>query len=218
MRLEAVKSVAKHVILAVALIVTAPLWILSQLQWFLFRSHSLFQAISALLSLFPGKSGSYLRVAFHKVALRHCASDCFIGFGTFFSSREAVLGKRVWIGAKCTVGKATIGDYTLIGSNVDIPSGQHQHIFSDPDKLICEQGGRYERVSIGRDCWIGNGSIVMADVGDRCIIGAGSVVTKPIEANSIAAGVPAKVISQRPTREVQSEKEATVRTGEGTGS
>lgn len=31
-------------------------------------------------------------------------------------------------------------------------------------------------------------------IGDNCIIGAGSVVTKSIPANSVACGVPAKVI------------------------
>ena len=37
----------------------------------------------------------------------------------------------------------------------------------------------------------------MADVGDRTIVGAGSVVTKPLPADSVAAGVPAVVKRSR---------------------
>ena len=55
---------------------------------------------------------------------------------------------------------------------------------------------RLKRIYIGRNSWIGNGSIILDDVGDRCIIGAGSVVTKKIPDNSIAVGNPAKVIKK----------------------
>ncbi len=35
-------------------------------------------------------------------------------------------------------------------------------------------------------------------IGKNCVIGANSVVNKNVPANSVAAGMPAKVISQRP--------------------
>jgi len=43
---------------------------------------------------------------------------------------------------------------------------------------------------------IGTNTILMPNtsIGDNCVIGAGSVVTKPIPSNSVAAGVPARVI------------------------
>ena len=50
-------------------------------------------------------------------------------------------------------------------------------------------------ITIGDDCWLG-GSVVVCPgvtIGDRCIIAAGSVVTHDIPADSMAAGVPAKV-------------------------
>ena len=49
---------------------------------------------------------------------------------------------------------------------------------------------------IGHDCVIGVNSIIMPGVhiGDQVVIGGGAVVTKDIPANTIAVGVPAKVI------------------------
>ena len=51
-------------------------------------------------------------------------------------------------------------------------------------------------ISIGNNCNIGWDAIIMPGVkiGDNCVIGAGAVVTKDIPDNSIAVGVPAKVI------------------------
>jgi acetyltransferase-like isoleucine patch superfamily enzyme len=51
----------------------------------------------------------------------------------------------------------------------------------------------FTRIRIGRNAWIGNSAVVMADVGDNGVIGAGSVVVKPIPADSVAVGNPAMV-------------------------
>ena len=52
------------------------------------------------------------------------------------------------------------------------------------------------KVKIGNNVWFGENVSVCKGVtiGDNCIIGIGAVVTKDIPANSVAAGVPAKVI------------------------
>lgn len=52
-------------------------------------------------------------------------------------------------------------------------------------------------VEIGNKTFIGAGTIIMPNtkIGTNCIIGAGSLVTKDIPDNSIAVGVPAKVIN-----------------------
>ena len=51
-------------------------------------------------------------------------------------------------------------------------------------------------ISIGNNVYIGSGAYIMPGVtiGDNCIIGASAVVTKDIPANSVAVGVPARVI------------------------
>ena len=91
----------------------------------------------------------------------------------------------------------TLEDDVLLASNVDVISGTGQHRFEDPDVPVREQGGTFERVTIGADTWIGNRAVVMADVGPQCVVGAGSVVTKPLEARSTAVGSPARAVGRR---------------------
>lgn len=52
------------------------------------------------------------------------------------------------------------------------------------------------RIKIGNNVYIGTGAYVMPGVtiGNNCIIGAGAIVTKNIPDNSVAVGIPAKVI------------------------
>lgn len=52
-------------------------------------------------------------------------------------------------------------------------------------------------ISIGDNVMIGAGTIILPDVriGSNVIIGAGSIVCKDIPDNSVAAGVPCKVVS-----------------------
>jgi len=54
----------------------------------------------------------------------------------------------------------------------------------------------YGKIVVGNNCFIGCRTTVLPGVkiGDNCIIGAGSVVNRDIPANSVAAGVPCKVI------------------------
>ena len=51
-------------------------------------------------------------------------------------------------------------------------------------------------IYVGKNCWVGSGSIILPGVhlGDNSVIGAGSVVTKSVEANTIVAGNPAKIL------------------------
>ena len=51
-------------------------------------------------------------------------------------------------------------------------------------------------IVVGNNVHIGTNAIIMPNVriGDNCIIGCGAIVTKDIPNNSIAVGVPAKVI------------------------
>jgi acetyltransferase-like isoleucine patch superfamily enzyme len=101
------------------------------------------------------------------------------------------------VGTGCTLGLVTLEDDVLLASNVDVLSGAGQHRFDELDVPIREQGGTFDRVTVGADSWIGNRSVVMADVGRQCVVGAGSVVNKPLPPRSIAVGTPARVVGTR---------------------
>lgn len=104
------------------------------------------------------------------------------------------LGEHVFINAGCTFldgAYITIGDYTLIGPNVQIYTPHHP---IDYRKRRASQENSYP-VTVGKDCWIGGGAILLPGItiGDRCIIGAGSVVTKDIPSDCLAVGNPAVI-------------------------
>ncbi len=81
----------------------------------------------------------------------------------------------------------------MIGSNVDVLSGRHQHAIGGTDRPIKDQTRSFIGLRILRGCWLGNSSVVMADVGQGAVIGAGSVVVTPIPDWAVAVGNPAVV-------------------------
>ena len=112
------------------------------------------------------------------------------------------------------VGDVNIGDHTriglhntiigpvVIGSHVNLAQGititALNHIFSDPQKRIDEQGVSTDQVIIEDDTWIGANAVILPGVtiGRHSVIAAGAVVTKDIPPHSLAAGIPAKIIKQ----------------------
>lgn len=86
-----------------------------------------------------------------------------------------------------------------LGKNVHITNGV---------KFITHDGGTLlfrneipdleitKPITVGNDVYIGNDVIILpgVSIGNRVIIGAGSVVSRDIPDNSVAVGVPAKVI------------------------
>jgi len=188
------KAVLKKTVQLAALLLILPLLAIYLLLRPLSRQDELFATFAQILSLLPGTLGSYLRIAFYRQTMRNCEADCFIGFSTLFSQQGIEIASGVYIGPQCNIGLSAIGKDTLLGSGVHLLSGKNQHRFDDPSLPIREQGGQFEKITIGANCWIGNGAIIMACVGDGSVIGAGSVVIHDIPAGVIAAGNPAKVI------------------------
>ena len=156
-----------------------------------------FPGWSQVFSLFPGTAGAYLRRAFYWWVLPHVGKDTWVSFGTVFSHPTAQIGDKVYIGVGCMIGDVTLEDDVLIGSHVSIINGNRQHGTERLDIPVREQQGVYPRVTIGRDVWIGDRSIVMANVGNHAVVGAGSVVTKPVSDYAIVVGNPARVIGSR---------------------
>jgi len=90
-----------------------------------------------------------------------------------------------------------IGNNVLIGPNVVLRSSDHR--FTDVDTPIRLQGHNEGEITIEDDVWLGANVVVTKDVriGHGCVIGAGSIVTRDLPPNSIAVGVPARVVSSR---------------------
>ena len=103
------------------------------------------------------------------------------------------VGKNVFINACCKFqdqGGIEIGNGVLIGHNVTLATLNHderpdyrQNIYPKP-------------IKIGNNVWIGSNATILQGVtiGDGAIIGANAVVTRDVPENTVAAGVPAKII------------------------
>src|SRR5262249_9841657 len=134
-----------------------------------------FAGWSQALGLIPGMTGVYVRRAFYRLVFARCGRDVCISFGSVFSHPGATLGRGVHVGLYCCRGEVLLEDDVLLGSHVSIANGGAQHGTERLDVPIREQPGVWPRISIGRDTWIGDRTVVLADVGRHCVIGAGSV-------------------------------------------
>lgn len=101
-----------------------------------------------------------------------------------------VLGERCGLGDFVRIdGHAPIiiGDNFIGSTGLHLNSGTHDPVTLEPKILP---------IHIGNRVWCGINVTILAGVsiGDDVVVGAGSVVCKDIPSNSVAAGVPAKVI------------------------
>ena len=116
-------------------------------------------------------------------------------FPPFYSEfgKNLTFGEGVFINMGCRfqdTGGITIGDGTLVGHGSTLTTLNHS---VDPDRRADMLPAP---IVIGRKVWLGASVTVVPGVtiGDGAIVGAGSVVTKDVEADTIVAGVPARVI------------------------
>lgn len=110
---------------------------------------------------------------------------------------DVVVGDNTRIGLHNTIiGPVKIGSHVNLAQGV-VVSGLN-HGFQESGKRIDEQGVQTATIIIDDDVWIGANVTITAGVsiGNHTVIGAGSVVTKSIPANSVACGVPARVMSR----------------------
>ncbi len=97
--------------------------------------------------------------------------------GTRFSTR-ARIGSHVVIYLNCAITHdVVIGDYALVTSGCNLSGGAV--------------------IETGAELGCGANVLPLKQIGEWSVIGAGSVVTEDIPANSIAVGVPCRVIKNR---------------------
>ena len=95
----------------------------------------------------------------------------------------------------------TIGDNVFMGPNVSLLTPMHPLRWQDRNQYAKPDGTMTDKeyakpITIANNCWIAGNVTVCGGVtiGDGCVIGAGSVVTRDIPTNSLAVGVPCRVI------------------------
>ncbi len=189
-----VRQAMKVILYGICWVLTAPFWFLEKAARRLMGRDVLLSGQGEALSLLPGTIGVLLRNAYYRIVLASCPLNVGFQFGCLVSYSQIQIGKNVYIGVHSKLGLVDIGDDTIISDDVHLLSGSQQHSAFGLAQGFQAQPAHKQRISIGRNCWIGARAIVMADVGDNCLIGAGAVVTRPIPANSVAVGVPARVV------------------------
>jgi len=115
----------------------------------------------------------------------HLRPGAYIGqgsqLGNFAEVKNSRLGRGVHMGHMSYIGDAIVGDRVNIGAGT----------------VTCNYDGvRKNQTVIGDDAFIGSDTMLVAPVtvGPRARTGAGSVVTHDIPADSLAYGVPARVV------------------------
>ena len=155
-----------------------------------------------------------IKVLMEKLTGREFSEGAYM-FPPFYTDcgKNLKIGRNVFINSCCQFqdqggitnsccqfqdqGGITIGDGTLIGPKTVIATLNHHHNPNKRANLIPKP------VKIGKNVWIGANVTILPGVtiGEGAIIAAGAVVNKNVEANTIAGGVPAKLIKQIETEE-----------------
>jgi acetyltransferase-like isoleucine patch superfamily enzyme len=127
--------------------------------------------------------------------------NVYVGRNTivYCKNGDIVLESHANVSANCqlfSANRLTVGEGTVIGAFTYLLSGG-EYDYASPVPFA-EQSGKPSRgaLAIGPNCWLGCHVTVVdaASIGAHCVIGAGAVVTRPIEANRMAVGVPARVV------------------------
>ena len=144
-------------------------------------------------------SESDKREALLKEMFAEIGNNCYIEppLHSNWGGRHVHFGNNVYANFNLTLVDDThiyVGDYTMFGPNVTVATAGHPILPELREKVY-----QYNMpVTIGRNCWIGAGVIIVPGVtiGDNTVIGAGSVVTKDIPSNVVAVGNPCRVLRE----------------------
>jgi len=104
----------------------------------------------------------------------------------------------VYIGPNCffdLTGKIEIGARTAVSPGCSFLT--HSDPGSNSGNSLAKIFPRkVERITIGSDCWIGAGAIILCGVsiGNGSVVAAGAVVTRDVSAGILVAGNPARVV------------------------
>ncbi|QLI80513.1 N-acetyltransferase [Chitinibacter fontanus] len=115
-------------------------------------------------------------------------NDCNINAHCFIEN-DVILGDRVTVKSGVYLWDGTrLEDDVFIGPNVTFANDKYPKSKQYPDKFY--------GTTVKKGASIGAGAVILPGVtiGENALIGAGAVVTKDVTANSIVAGVPARLM------------------------
>ena len=121
------------------------------------------------------------------------------GHTWFYGPGQVSIGSNTWLGPGCRF-YTVISARIVIGRNCDIgPEVRFMagtHLTGDSSRRAGEE--QCQDIMLGNGCWIGIGTTVLSGVtiGSGTVIGAGALVNRDIPSDSLAAGVPARVIKK----------------------
>lgn len=187
---RSLKTLANLVALALASPCALTCWLEQKLHP---SGDGVFNAWTHVFALLPGHPGLYLRRAFYRLTLEQCSLESAIGFGTFFSHRQARVEDGVQIGPYAVVGMSHLRKGCLIGTRTSLLSGSTQHEWRE-GRWVPADRSRFVRIEIGEHAWLGEAATVMADVGAGSVVAAGAVVSSPVPGGVVVAGNPARFV------------------------
>jgi acetyltransferase-like isoleucine patch superfamily enzyme len=129
-------------------------------------------------------------------------SRVFVGRNSILSCKDGdiEIGDAANIGFNCEIfsaSRVSIGPNALVAAYTYVIGGDH--LFADPSIPVLDQQRTSKGVTIGEGAWLGAGAKILdgITIGARAVVGAGAVVRSDVEAESVVAGVPARVVSAR---------------------
>lgn len=197
-QIDNMRSAIKLVLNLISQILVLPFAIACKLEESLSSRHSeaVFNTCAQFMALLPGLPGAFLRRAFYTLTLESCSPNCHIGFGTIISHRSAVIEQHVYIGNYALIGSVTIGEHSLVGSRASIINNEALHELDENGRWTPFTADRLAKVSIAKNAWIGEGAIIMADIGEGSMVAAGAVVASNIKSHILVSGNPARFVKK----------------------
>ena len=145
------------------------------------------------------KMGKDVKI-FNFVNLYGCTLGDNTKVGAFVEiQKNAIIGKNCKISSHTFICEGVnIEDNVFVGHNVTFINDKYPRSTSESGELQTEADWKVVETFVKKGASIGSSSTILCGVtiGENAIIGAGAVVTKDVPANTIVAGVPAKVIRQ----------------------